>query len=119
MLSSPERYPFEHRIASDKNYMRNLHTIDIEGAASNTRVNQSIKYKHRAQEEIARRRNQSVKLETTAEDRRRALAHDTLDAYQTRMGKKSNPEQSQPQNNQKQKTEQHLPLPPHSNSITA
>ena len=50
ILKSPERYPFENRIAFDKTYMRNLHTIDIEGASSNTRVNQSIKNKYKAQD---------------------------------------------------------------------
>ena len=40
--------------------MRNLDTIDIEGAASGTRVNQSIKNKLRAKEELARRYNQSL-----------------------------------------------------------
>jgi hypothetical protein len=34
----------------DKTYMRSLHTIDIEGASSNTRVNQSIKNKYKAQD---------------------------------------------------------------------
>lgn len=50
ILKSPERYPFENRIAFDKTYMRSLHTIDIEGASSNTRVNQSIKNKYKAQD---------------------------------------------------------------------
>lgn len=49
ILQSPERYVFENRIALDKGYMRNLDTIDIEGAASGTRVNQSIKNKFKAQ----------------------------------------------------------------------
>lgn len=46
----------------DKTYMRSLHTIDIEGASSNTRVNQSIKNKYKAQEELARRYNQSLEM---------------------------------------------------------
>jgi hypothetical protein len=49
ILESPERYPFENRIAQDKTYMRNLDTIDIEGASSGTRMNQSIKNKLKAQ----------------------------------------------------------------------
>jgi hypothetical protein len=47
-------------MAMDKTYMRSLNTIDIEGASSNTRINQSIKYKYKAQDELARRYNQSV-----------------------------------------------------------
>lgn len=62
VLKSPERYPFENRIAMDKTYMRNLNTIDIEGASSNTRVNQSIKNKYKAQENMARRYNKSLDL---------------------------------------------------------
>jgi hypothetical protein len=62
VLESPERYPFENRIALDKTYMRNLDTIDIEGAASGTRINQSIKNKLKAQEELARRYNQSLDM---------------------------------------------------------
>lgn len=62
ILKSPERYPFENRIALDKGYRRNLDTIDIEGAASSTRVSQSIKNKYRAKEQLARRNNQSVDL---------------------------------------------------------
>jgi len=58
--------------------MRNLDTIDIEGAASGTRMNQSIKNKLKAQEELARRRNQSVDLrnnkESTYDERRRDIA---------------------------------------------
>lgn len=42
--------------------MRNLDTIDIEGAASGTRVNQSIKNKMKAQEELARRNNQAFDI---------------------------------------------------------
>jgi hypothetical protein len=42
--------------------MRNLDTIDIEGAASGTRINQSIKNKLKAQEELARRYNQSLDM---------------------------------------------------------
>lgn len=93
VISSPERYPFEHRIATDKSYQRSLHTIDIEGAASNTRVNQSLKYKHRAQEDLARRYNQPLP-EDTAEDKKKALAMRTLEAQQSRtMGRYShNPE---------------------------
>jgi hypothetical protein len=53
VLKSLEKYPFEHRIALDKSYRRNLDTIDIEGASSNTRINPSIKYKLRAREEIS------------------------------------------------------------------
>lgn len=62
VLKSAERYPFEHRIALDKTYMRNLNTIDIEGASSNTRVNQSIKNKAKALESIASRYNRSMDL---------------------------------------------------------
>lgn len=47
--------------------MRSLHTIDIEGASSNTRVNQSIKNKYKAQDELARRYNQSVDLSRVKE----------------------------------------------------
>jgi hypothetical protein len=67
ILKSPERFPFENRIALDKSYGRNLDTIDIEGASSGTRMNQSIKNKMRAQEELARRHNQSVDLRNNKE----------------------------------------------------
>lgn len=60
MLKSVEKYPYEHRIALDKTYQRSLLTIDIEGASSNTKMNQSIKNKLRARDELARRYNQSV-----------------------------------------------------------
>jgi hypothetical protein len=42
--------------------MRNLDTLDIEGAASGTRINQSIKNKLKAQEELARRYNQPLDM---------------------------------------------------------
>lgn len=75
MLKSPERYPFENRIAMEKTYMRSLNTIDIEGASSNTRVNQSIKNKYKAREDLARRYNQSLDLkDKTEEDRRKEVA---------------------------------------------
>ena len=58
--------------------MRNLDTIDIEGAASGTRVNQSIKNKMKAQEELARRNNQSYDIrdnrDKTYEVKRREIA---------------------------------------------
>jgi hypothetical protein len=62
VLKSPEKYPCENRIALDKTYMRNLDTIDIEGAGSGTRVNQAVKNKLRAQEQLARRYNQSLDM---------------------------------------------------------
>lgn len=46
----------------DKTYMRSLNTIDIEGASSNTRVNQSIKNKYRARDQLTRKYNQSIDL---------------------------------------------------------
>jgi hypothetical protein len=78
ILQSPERYPFENRIANDKTYMRNLDTIDIEGASSGTRLNQSIKNKLKAQEELARRNNQSLDMrehkDKTYDEKRREIA---------------------------------------------
>lgn len=46
----------------DKTYMRSLQTIDIEGASSNTRINQSIKNKMKAKDELSRKYNQSVEI---------------------------------------------------------
>jgi hypothetical protein len=62
VLTSPEKYPYQNRIAMEKTYMRSLDTTDIEGAGSGTRVNQAVRYKLRAQEELARRYNQSLDL---------------------------------------------------------
>ena len=42
--------------------MRSLDTTDIEGAGSGTRVNQAVRYKLRAQEELARKYNQSLDM---------------------------------------------------------
>ena len=42
--------------------MRSLNTIDIEGASSNTRINQSIKNKYKARDLLIRRYNQSVEI---------------------------------------------------------
>lgn len=79
----------------DKTYMRSLHTIDIEGASSNTRVNQSIKNKYKAQDELARRYNQSVDMgkpkEKTEEEKRRDVA---LRQYQEHQERKANRENS-------------------------
>jgi hypothetical protein len=46
----------------DKTYMRSLDTTDIEGAGSGTRVNEAIRYKLRAQEELARKNRQSLDM---------------------------------------------------------
>jgi hypothetical protein len=76
-LKSPEKYPFENRIAMGKTYMRNLDTIDIEGASSSTRVSQSIKNKVRAREELVKRGVQAETLESQEknyEEKRRGLA---------------------------------------------
>lgn len=68
--------------------MRNLDTIDIEGAASGTRVNQSIKNKLKAQEELARRHNQSLDMrehkDTTYEEKRRQIALKQFENVQER-----------------------------------
>lgn len=42
--------------------MRSLDTTDIEGAGSGTRVNEAIRNKLRAQEELARKYNQSLDM---------------------------------------------------------
>ena len=71
--------------------MRNLDTIDIEGAASGTRVNQSIKNKLRAKEELARRYNQSLdrseNKERTFEEKRREIAMKQYETLQDRKSK--------------------------------
>lgn len=58
--------------------MRSLDTTDIEGAGSGTRVNQAVRYKLRAQEELARKYNQSLDMsehkEHEYEEKRRKLA---------------------------------------------
>ena len=46
----------------DKTYMRSLNTIDIEGASSNTRVNQSVKNKFKARDQINRKFDHSLDL---------------------------------------------------------
>ena len=46
----------------DKTYRRNLDTTDIEGAGSGTRVNEAVKRKLRAQEELARKYNMSLDM---------------------------------------------------------
>lgn len=76
----------------DKTYMRSLHTIDIEGASSNTRMNQSIKNKYKAQNELARRYNQSVDMgkskEITEAEKRREVALRQFQEYQERKANK-------------------------------
>ena len=71
--------------------MRSLDTIDIEGAASGTRVNQSIKNKLRAKEELARRYNQSLdkseNKERTFEEKRREIAMKQYETLQERKNK--------------------------------
>lgn len=71
--------------------MRNLDTIDIEGAASGTRVNQSIKNKLRAKDELARRYNQSLdrseNKELTFEEKRREIAMKQYETLQDRKNK--------------------------------
>jgi hypothetical protein len=78
----------------DKTYMRSLHTIDIEGASSNTRVNQSIKNKYKAQDELARRYNQSVDMakpkEKTEEEKRRDVALRQFQEFQERKVNREN-----------------------------
>lgn len=48
LLKSPERYPYENRIALDKGYERNMNTIDIEGASGGTLMSQAVKNKMKA-----------------------------------------------------------------------
>lgn len=71
--------------------MRNLDTIDIEGAASGTRINQSIKNKLKAKEELARRYNQSLdrseNKERTFEEKRREIALKQYETLQDRRSK--------------------------------
>lgn len=71
--------------------MRNLDTIDIEGAASGTRINQSIKNKLRAKDELARRYNQSLdrseNKELTFEEKRREIAMKQYEILQDRKNK--------------------------------
>lgn len=67
--------------------MRSLNTIDIEGASSNTRVNQSIKNKSKAREELNRRYNQSVDLkDKTEEDRKREFALKQYEDFRMKEG---------------------------------
>lgn len=80
ILKSPEKFPFENRIAHNKTYMRSLNTIDIEGACSNTRVNQSIKNKYKAREQLNRQFQSMDMKEKTEEERRRDAA---VDYYHT------------------------------------
>ena len=42
--------------------MRSLDTTDIEGAGSGTRVNEAVRYKLRAQEDLARKNNMSLNM---------------------------------------------------------
>lgn len=55
LLSTPERYPYENTLANDINYLRNLSTIDIEGANANSKKPLGVKYRIKAQEELMRR----------------------------------------------------------------
>jgi hypothetical protein len=55
LLSNPERYPLENTLANDINYLRNLSTIDIEGANANSKKSLGVKYRIKAQEELMRR----------------------------------------------------------------
>lgn len=55
LLSNPERYPHENTLANDINYLRNLSTIDIEGANANSKKSMGVKYRIKAQEELMRR----------------------------------------------------------------
>lgn len=63
LLESPEKFPYENRIALDKNYERSLNTIDIEGASSSTLVSPAIRNKWRAREDIIRRKENSSELQ--------------------------------------------------------
>ena len=80
MLESPERFPYENRIALDKQYERNLNTIDIEGASSSTLKSPAVRNKWRAREVIIRKQqelNQSLDIErgeATDFERRRTIA---------------------------------------------
>lgn len=82
-MKSPERYPFENRIALEKGYERNLNTIDIEGASSGTLVSPAVRNKLKAREELIRRQkelgsnhiDQLQHLENTEEERRRQIAY--------------------------------------------
>lgn len=58
-MKSPERYPYENRIALDKRYERNLNTIDIEGASGGTLLSQAVRNKMKAREELIRRQQQT------------------------------------------------------------
>lgn len=88
MLTSPERYPFENRIALDKGYKRSLDTIDIEGAASGTRVTIGVRNRMKGQEDIARRHNQPIDMvehkELSYEEKRRQIAKDEYASIQDR-----------------------------------
>ncbi len=74
--------------------MRNLDTIDIEGASSGTRMNQSIKNKLMAQEEIARRYNQSLEVrdhKAKIDDvKRREIAKKQFETLQERKNRPPN-----------------------------
>jgi hypothetical protein len=59
-LSNPERYPLENTLANDINYLRNLSTIDIEGANANSKKSLGVKYRIKAQEELMRRNAQII-----------------------------------------------------------
>ena len=56
--------------------MRSLNTIDIEGASSNSKVNQSIKNKYKARDQLSRKHDISldVKGGKTEEEKRRDAA---------------------------------------------
>ena len=73
--------------------MRNLDTIDIEGAASGTRMNQSIKNKLKAQEELARRYNQSLDMrdhkDKTYDEKRREIANKQFETLTDRKNKQA------------------------------
>lgn len=86
----------------DKSYNRNMDTTDIEGAGSGTRVNEAIRYKLRAQEELARKYNQPLDLsenkEHMYEERRRELAVKQSQTIEVRKGKEKEAKEGRERN---------------------
>ena len=50
LFNFPEKYPMEYKIATEKNYDRNLNTIDIIGANVNSKKPMAIRNRIIAQE---------------------------------------------------------------------
>ena len=64
LMKSPERYPYENRIALEKTYERNMNTIDIEGASSGTLLSEGVRNKIRGREALIKKQKEETGTST-------------------------------------------------------